>query len=210
MPPGRRHDPDAEHPSPHIASRAARHPRERSAPACGFDGRHTAATSGEICKPPLMRLRRPVIAASALGLAGALLPTSGAVAATDQTVTFSEEVTYQDRNGSSVTCDVNASLYWTLGGEGPEDDTLTAYTSGGAGSCRLSSIGSVTLRWSMDYYRHSLNHSHTAEGNEGYAAVTADPPSQFSEGYRAVSSEHRVVFGECSSNCVWTHTITPK
>jgi hypothetical protein len=43
-----------------------------------------------------MRLRRPAIAATTLGLAGALLPASGAAAAepADRHVVYSENVTY--------------------------------------------------------------------------------------------------------------------
>jgi hypothetical protein len=156
------------------------------------------------------------MAATGLGVAAALLPASGAAAETDRYLSTREEVTYRETDGSLVKCLVRASLEWTFGGDGPEDDRLSASTSvwsnfddpNASNWCEFSQ-SSVTLRWNMLDYLWGANHTYTGEGGD-YVQITAPPPGTYSDGYTRVSSEHRVVLAECSSGCVWTHTFSPK
>jgi hypothetical protein len=160
-----------------------------------------------------MRLRRPAIAATSLGLAGALLPASGAVAETDRHHEYREEVTFQTPSGEE-TCTLVARLDWTFGDEGPQDDVLSASTS--AEGCNVAfpswAQATVTLRWTTHEFRRSQRHTHTSEGDMVGAVSTPatplDPDTHF--GTDGVSSEHHVEFTYCDSNCEWSHTLTTK
>jgi hypothetical protein len=162
-----------------------------------------------------MRLRRPAIAATTLGLAGALLPASSAAAAepADRHVVFSEDVTYVTPGGTQRTCNVIARLNWTFGEEGPQDNTLSASTEVDNNCSGEPSFlhAAVTLRWTNHGYRRTQTYTYSSEGDV-IAAVSgqATPYNTYNDGFGAdgVSSEHHFEFVDCSSNCEWSHTLT--
>ena len=167
-----------------------------------------------------MRLRRPAIAATTLGLAGALLPASGAAAAepADRHVVHSEDVTYESGNGTTHDCTVVARLDWTFGQEGREDDVLSASTdiqsTPGKPACVVDvsfQVASVTMRWRYTNFRLSQRKEYSSVGLV-FAEVSEgtwpfDVYGDFT-GADRVSSEHHAEFVDCSSNCAWSHTLT--
>ena len=164
-----------------------------------------------------MRLRRPAVAATALGLAGALLPSTSATAATpDRVFAYSDDVTVHRPDGSTYQCTVFARFVWHLGEDRPDDDSLFASTGiqidgSDAFECEFGVHNVVTLHWSADGSNNSSDYSYTAEGQKNQDIYA--PPTVSSGGgsfYQNPSSEHRWVFPNCASDCEFTHTLNPK
>jgi hypothetical protein len=172
-----------------------------------------------------MRLRRPAIAATTLGLAGALLPASGAAAEpADRHVVFSEDVTYQTNSGSVGYCTVIARLDWVFGQAGTEDDWLSASTeiTGTPGHPSYECAGgipydmnaAVTLRWSESQFRRNQTYTYTNEGDVFVYvsdwATPYDDSSHLGTPPESVSSEHnaQITAYDCAANCEWSHTLT--
>src|SRR5215213_4454067 len=119
-----------------------------------------------------MRLRRPAIAATTLGLAGAFLPASGASAAepADRHVVYSEDVTYESGSTTHY-CTVVARLDWTFGQAGREDDLLRASTDIQSTPGKPDCVGdislfvaSVTMRWTYNNFRSTQHKEYSSEG----------------------------------------------
>jgi hypothetical protein len=164
-----------------------------------------------------MRLRRPAVAATSLGLAGALLPATGAAAAEpNRHVVVTEDVTYEDIFGGTSTCTVTGRLDWILGEDGSQDNTLFATTSIGGGSDCGSGDPSflnagVTLRWTNHGFRRSQTYTYTGEGDvEITVSGQATPYNFYNDRFGAdqVSSTHTASFADCVSNCEWSRTLT--
>ena len=158
-----------------------------------------------------MRLRRSAIAATSLGLAGALLPASGAAAEPDRHREYSEEVTFQDPSGNTETCTVFARLHWSLPDDGPR--TLSATTEifcNEPPSFPSDLKAGVTLGWTNHDFRRSQTYRYSAEGDVEVTvsgqATPLDPNTHF--GANEVSSEHHAEFVDCVSNCEWSRTLT--
>ncbi len=167
-----------------------------------------------------MRLRHPLVAASTLGLADALLPASGAAAAEpDRHVVFTEDVIYQS-NFIARHCTVVARLDWYLGEAGPQDNVLSATTeiqgTPGHNDCLTGEPSflnaGVTLRWTNHDFRRDQTYTYTGEGNvEITVSGAATPCNFYGDGFGAdgVSSEHRARFADCTAgDCEWSHTLT--
>jgi hypothetical protein len=152
--------------------------------------------------------------ATAVGVAGALLPVSEAVAATpDRAFQYSEVVVIRRPDGSTYECQTAARLVWHLGEDGAADDSLFASTTtepGAAPECEEVHM-SVTLRWHGDGPggNTASDYTFTAEGQKAQE-LFASPPNPEGSGFEDVRSEHRWVFPNCASNCEITHTFTPK
>ena len=161
-----------------------------------------------------MRRRHPAIAASALGLAGALLPATTASAATpDRVFTYSNDVTVHRPDGSTYECQLSARLQWHLGEATPRDDTLFASTSIQSGDfeeCEVGATNVVTLRWFDAGPGVDSDVTYTREGKKAQQILA--PPAYTEDGaaYEHPSSEHRWVFDDCVGTCEFTHTFTPK
>ena len=169
-----------------------------------------------------MRLRRPAIAATTLGLAGALLPASGAAAAEppDRHVLLREDVTYQSEFGHTGHCTVQARLEWVFGQEGSQDDVLKAstyiYPTPGypehdcANGEDFWMNAGVTLRWTYSGIRRYQTYTYSAEGNVFAEVSDSVYPYESGHGTEAesISSEHRADFTDCASNCEWSRTLT--
>jgi hypothetical protein len=164
-----------------------------------------------------MRLRRPAVAATTLGLA-ALLPATGAAAETDRHVVIRDDVTYESGGGTTQYCTVVARLDWTFGQEGREDDVLSASTdiqsTPGKPDCVVDpsfQVASVTLRWIYSEYRRNQQYEYSSVGDV-FAEVSdgAWPFDAYGDGTGSdrVSSEHHAEFIDCSSNCEWSRTLT--
>jgi hypothetical protein len=169
-----------------------------------------------------MRLRRPAIAATTLGLAAALLPANGAAAAepADRHVVYSENLTYVSGSGDGTThyCTVVARLDWTFGQQGREDDLLSASTdiqsTPGKPACVVDvsfQVASVTMRWRYNDFRLFQLKEYSSEGLV-FAEVSEGtwPFDAYDDytGSERVTSEHHAEFVDCSSNCEWSHTLT--
>jgi hypothetical protein len=164
-----------------------------------------------------MRFRRPAVAATALGLAGALVPATGAQAATGVRQFQHDEVVVVRRpDGSTYDCQLESRLIWNLGGEGPEDDTLFASTAiktrpDDAFECE-SVHNVVTLHWHDEGTNTASDFTYTAEGQKTQEVFA--PPAFTDDGvaYENPRSEHRWVFDTCAATCefTYTHTFTPK
>ena len=159
-----------------------------------------------------MRLRRPALAASTLGLAGALVPAMTAGAATpDREFQYIDDVTITRPGGSTYTCEVAARFVWHLGEDTPDDDTLFASTSVQGDHQECEEVHNVvTLRWFDLGDNTAGNFTYTSEGQKAQE-ITA-PPAFTDDGaaYEDPSSEHRWVFPNCASNCEVVHTFNPK
>jgi hypothetical protein len=168
-----------------------------------------------------MRLRRPVVAASALGLAGALLPTSGAAAEADRHAVFIEDITYQKTGGGVGHCTVEAHLDWVFGQEGTSDDFLRASTwirqtpghseSECTGGFPYDKDAGVTLHWTDHQFRQDHTYNYNSEGDVQVAvAGLATPYDESSHiGADGVSSDHTAHLAwDCAANCEWSHTLT--
>jgi hypothetical protein len=167
-----------------------------------------------------MRLRRPAVAATTLGLTGALLTAGGAAAEPDRHVVVSEDVTYQTNSGGVGHCRVVANLDWFFGQEGEGDDFLRASTeitqtpghsaTECAGGTPYDMDVAVTLRWTDHQFRRNQTYTYNSEGDVRVAVAGLATPfdSGTHLGADGVSSEHHASFADCSANCEWSRTLT--
>jgi hypothetical protein len=166
-----------------------------------------------------MRLRRAAVAATALGLAGALLPASGAAAETDRHVVFSEDVTYQSKFSWVGHCRVIVRLDWVFSQDGNRLSASTEITGTPgrpsyecAGGYPYDMNAAVTLRWSESQYRRNQTYSYTNEGDVFVYVSGGATPYDQSSGLGtppdSVSSEHNAQFADCTADCEWSHTLT--
>jgi hypothetical protein len=162
-----------------------------------------------------MRLRRQAVAATTLGLAGALLPVTGAAAAEpNRHVVFTEDVTYERATGGTGHCTVVARLDWVLGEDGAQDNVLSATTEIGGSDCEPGEPSflhaGVTLQWTNHDFRRSQTYAYTGEGDvEITVSGGATPYNFYGDHFGAdrVSSEHHAQLDNCTSNCEWSHTL---
>jgi hypothetical protein len=162
-----------------------------------------------------MRFRRPAVAATAVGLAGALLPVTEAVATTpDRVFQYSEVVVIRRPDGSTYECQTDARLVWHLGEDGAADDSLFASTTSEPGAAQECEEvhKSVTLRWHGDGPggNTASDYTFTAEGQKAQELFAPPPNNPNGPGYEDVSSEHRWLFPNCAANCEVTHIFKPK
>jgi hypothetical protein len=162
-----------------------------------------------------MRLRHPAVAATALGLAAAVVPATPAGAATpDREFGYGAVVTIHRADGSTYQCGISARFIWHLGEDTPDDDWLFASTQAPSGAdpdCEYASHSVVTLHWSADGNATFSKYSYTAEGSKNQDIYA--PPTANSVGgafYNHPSSEHHWIFSNCASNCDIVHTFNPK
>ena len=168
-----------------------------------------------------MRLRRPALAASARGLAGALIPASGAAAETDRHVVISEDVTYETSSGGVGHCTVIARLDWVFGEEGDRLSASTEITGTPgrpsnecAGGYPYDMDAAVTLRWRESQYRRGQTYTYTNEGDVFVYVSGGATPYDDSSGLgtppESISSEHHAKISAyaCAANCEWSRTLT--
>ena len=161
-----------------------------------------------------MRIKRPVVAATALGIAGAVLPTSPALAGEAHLQT-GERVTVRGTDGASHECRILVAFDHYLGSEGSYDDEISGSTGVGAdvtGSgedeffCEAAEV-SVALRWHATHSNSADNRTYLVEGWGNVYAWHGDAPAL---GYENANSEHRVHFPNCTANCDRVYRFAPK